>query len=183
MVYKFNEYNDFFDTLEYLIEGINIDYKTKTVTIDLSHENGVDTGLIINPSYYKINNYDVISIFKRKENIDKSDGNPLIHALKCNKGWKINNDDIIKLLKQFIRISEKIKNHYDTIITIPSKATLNIEFLYRLNKIIKADDVIEDVIRKVTASEVLMCAEIDKKLSKNDFNDIEDRIRDMIVNH
>ena len=142
----------------FLLEGINIDTVNKIVSIDLSHEEGVDTSLI-NPTYKKISGVNVISIFKRVRKNDpltgtSLDGNPLIYALKEINGWKINKDDIIKLLKQFIRISEKIKLEYDTIIKVPSTSVLNTEFLYRINKIIKCKDVISDMFNKMDATDV-----------------------------
>jgi hypothetical protein len=140
-----------------LIEGIDIDEKTKIVSFNNSHENNVDTSTLINPTYNSINDIDVISIFKRKKTNDFSfDGNPLIYALKGINGWKFKNSqsDITNLLKQFIRISEKIQSNYNTIITIPSQNQLNTQFLYRLNKIIKSDFQIDDYLHKLTAEEV-----------------------------
>ena len=121
-----------------LIEGIDIDKQNKTVSFNNSHEKNINTSTLINPTYYNVNGIDVISIFKRKKSEEFSyDGNPLIYALKGINDWKFNNpqSDIINLLKQFIRIAEKIQPKYDTIITIPSTNELNTQFLYRLNKI------------------------------------------------
>lgn len=137
-----------------LIEGIDVDKKEKTVSFNNSHE---DTSSLINPTYININGIDVISIFKRKKSNDFSfDGNPLIYALKGLNGWKFKNSklDITNLLKQFIRITEKIQPKYNTIISIPSQNLLNNLFLYRLNKIIKSDFQINDYLHKLTAEEV-----------------------------
>ena len=145
---------DEFTNNSIILEGINIDYKNKIVSVDLSHDKNVDTSILINPTYTKINDIDVISIFKRVRNENKSDGNPLIYALKGLHDWKINKGDILKLLKQFIRITEKIKTEYDTIITVPSSNLLNKEFLFRLNKIIKCKHKITDLFSKLEADEV-----------------------------
>ena len=142
---------------QYLIEGIDIDELNHVVSFNPSHEENVDTSIILNPTYSEIDNIKIISIFKRKTSEDSNyDGNPLIYALKGIKDWKFNNPktDIINLLKQFIRISEKIEDHYDAIITVPSQNELNTEFLYRLNKIIKSDVKIEDYFWKLTAEDV-----------------------------
>ena len=136
----------------YLIEGIDIDTTNKTISFNGSHEQNVDTSILINPTYVNINGIDVISIFKRKKANDFSfDGNPLIYALKGINDWKFKNpqSDIINLLKQFIRIVEKIQPKYDTIITVPSTNELNIEFLHRLDKIIKSDFQITDYLYKM----------------------------------
>lgn len=141
-----------------LMEGIDIDFINKIVSFSNKHENNINTSDIINPTYYKIGKYDVISIFKRlKSNIHNLDGNPLIKALKNIDGWKLKNceSDINNLLKQFIKISSKIENKYDTIITVPSNNKLNIEFLHRLNKIIKCDNEITDMFIKLKTEEII----------------------------
>jgi len=141
----------------YLIEGIDIDTTNKTISFNGSHEQNVDTSILINPTYVNINGIDVISIFKRKKANDFSfDGNPLIYALKGINDWKFKNpqSDIINLLKQFIRIVEKIQPKYDTIITVPSTNELNIEFLHRLDKIIKSDFQITDYLYKMNVEDV-----------------------------
>jgi hypothetical protein len=140
----------------HLIEGIDVDYINKVVSFNDDHQENVDTSTIINPTYYKINDIDVISIFKRKKSEEYTlDGNPLIYALKGIKGWKINDKmGIINLLRKFIRISEKIKEKYDTVITIPSTNELNVNFLHRLSKIIKSKYQINDFLDKLTINEV-----------------------------
>ena len=140
----------------HLIEGIDVDYINKVVSFNDDHQENVDKSTIINPTYYKVNDIDVISIFKRKKSEEFTlDGNPLINTLKGIKGWKISNKtDIINLLKKFIRISEKIKEKYDTIITIPSTNELNVNFLHRLNKIIKSKHQIKDFLDKLSIDEV-----------------------------
>jgi len=140
-----------------LIEGVDVDEEAKTVSFNSSHEDNVDTSLLINPTYTNIDGVDVVSIFKRKKASDFSfDGNPLIYALKGLNGWKFKNpqSDITNLLKQFIRIVEKIQPKYDTIITIPSTNELNIQFLHRLNKIIKSDIQITDYLNKMNIEDV-----------------------------
>ena len=65
LIEEFNKHIEKIDE-QYLFEGIDIDYTNKKVNVNLNHEDGINTGLIINPSYSNINGYDVISIFKRK---------------------------------------------------------------------------------------------------------------------
>jgi hypothetical protein len=116
----------------WLIEGVDIDLKNKIVSFSPTHEKNVDTSTILNPTETVVNGIPIISIFKRKRSEEfAADGNPLIYALKGIDGWKFRNpqQDIIGLLRQFIRISEKIKSEYDTIITVPSSNPLNVEFL------------------------------------------------------
>ena len=165
-----------------LIEGVDIDEETKTVSFNSSHEDNVDTSLLINPTYNNINGVDVISIFKRKKANDFSfDGNPLIYALKGLNSWRFKNpqSDIINLLKQFIRIAEKIKSKYDTIITIPSSNELNIQFLYRLNKIVKSNFQITDYLNKLNIEDVYENF-IDWKQLKLDYGDKYDSAKRLL---
>lgn len=155
----------------FIIEGVDIDRINKIVSFNKNHENNVDTSIILNPTINDINGVNVISIFKRKKSEESNlDGNPLIYALKGINGWKFKNekDDIINLLKQFIRITEKIKTFYDTIIVIPSNNELNIKFLHRLNKIIKSKNIITDYQFKLTSEDVYENY-IDWKQLNNDF--------------
>lgn len=153
MIDKFKEFvNHPYDAI---MEGINIDLKNKIVSLNLSHEKGVDTSIISNPTYYRVKDVDVISIFKRKKYV-KGDGNPLLYALKGINGWKIEKFDVQLLMKQFIRIAEKIDPVYDTIIKIPSSNDLNNIFMERLNKIIKSHDKLEVSLSKLEKDMVFM---------------------------
>ncbi len=157
---------------DYLIEGVDIDKVTKTVSFNPNHEDNVDTSVILNPTYDSVHGIPVISIFKRKDNKDKTDGSPLIYALKNKNGWKFKNpkEDITNLLKQFIRISEKIQPEYDAIITIPSSNPLNTHFLHRLNKIIKTKAKVTDYLSKLNADDVWEDY-IDWRQMQTDFKD------------
>ena len=141
-----------------LIEGIDVNQKNKTVSFNPNHEENVDTSIILNPTEYYVGDIPVISLFRRKvSEYSGMDGNPLIYSLKGIKGWKFENpqQDITNLLRQFIRITEKINPVYNTIITVPSSNELNINFLHRLNKIIRANSNITDYFSKFMAYDVL----------------------------
>lgn len=139
MIKKFKKFN-----IDFLIEGIDINKKNKTIQINLSHEKGLNTSISNNPTYYDIDGIKIISIFQRKKE-ENFDGNPLLYALKGLNGWKIENFDIETLLKQFIRISEKIDHDYDTLIQVPSSNELNNIFMKRLNKILHAKNKLTDI--------------------------------------
>ena len=160
------------EELDTLVEGIDVDYNTRTVSFNSNHENNVDTSIAVNPTYNGINGINVISIFKRKRNDENTDGNPLIYALKGKNDWHFKNpeSDISNLLKQFIRISEKIRPEYDTIITVPSQNVLNTNILHRLNKIIKCKYTISDYLYK-TMSEDVFENYIDWSAIYKDFGD------------
>lgn len=140
-----------------IIEGIDIDMNRKTVKFNPNHIYGIDTSTSRKLKVDNVEGIDVISIFNRTDNpFSQVDGNPLIYALKGEGGWRFLNSkkDIIGLLKQFIRLSEKIEETYDTIFTIPSSNVLNTKFLHRLNKIIQAENKVEELFFKLSSDEV-----------------------------
>lgn len=138
-----------------LQEGIDINVTDRTIKYNPNHSRGVDSRISLNPTYSKIDGIDVISIFQRSRDKISADANPLTHALKGNKGWKIDDKSIIELFKDFVKMSKKINSKYDTIISIKSSSSLNNNFLYRLNKIIKCTNSIEDMFSKIPASEII----------------------------
>ena len=176
MIKKFEYFRE--QCYDYIGEGIDIDYNNKKVKINLKHENGIDTSIDNNPLYTKVNGYDVISIFTRKK-YGRSDGNPLLYALKCSNGWSIDKYDIDLLLKQFIRISEKIDTIYDTIIKIPSKNELNNIFMDRLNKIINADNKISSLLSKLDPEIVWMEGVDFDKMDDKEIKILEDQFSKM----
>lgn len=136
-------------------EGIDIDVETRSIKYNPTHSKGLNSSVLFNPTYSNVHGVDTISIFKRNRDGSSSDANPLIHALKGNKGWTIDDESILSLFKDFVRISKKINSTYDTIISIKSSSSLNNDFLYRLNRIIKCTYEISDLFSKIPASEII----------------------------
>ena len=69
--------------------GIRVD-KTKVVSINDAHEEGVDTSTQNNPAVARLQGLEVHHIFRRNGRGERrDDGNPLIHALKGQRGFSI----------------------------------------------------------------------------------------------
>lgn len=154
---KVNKYFDYINELnemEYLIEGIDIDNLNKIVFFNDTHEKNINTSIYDNPTVSYINDIKVISLFKRLRNDNKTDGNPLVYALKGLKGWSIDSDNLNKLYNRLNQIIEKLNDKYDTIILVPSSNILNNEILYKLNDIIKFDYQITDYMQKMSSDDV-----------------------------
>ena len=140
-----------------LFEGVDFDYRTKTVSYNPSHQNNVDTSLENNHTcdYQLIKGVDVWSIFKRKRGL-KGDGNPLVYALK-NEGWKFaSSKDRNMIDRQFKLIAEKFVRLYPVGLTIviPSGSYLN---KYIANTIAEKSvniEILEGAIVKLTTDEV-----------------------------
>ena len=137
---------------EFIVEGIEINIRTKKVKLNDSNK-GVD---FEGPIYWKDNEMNIISIFKRTK-LDKFrgdkdlDGNPFIYALKKKYNWSfdVSYQDIKKYLNKFISNCEQLQKKYDTIIMIPSKSDLNEKFMDYLYKILQSTNKIKDVFRKM----------------------------------
>ena len=130
----------------YIFEGIDIDIKNKIVTFTDNHENYVDTSGKLTKKV--IDDIETYMLFKRKKsNGIISDGNPLVHALKGNYGWKLaNKEDILN------RIKETIKGitDFDVISIVPSSNPL----MKDLAKYFKGK-VIKNCLIKKTKEEVI----------------------------
>ena len=159
----------------YIVEGLNIDPISKTVSLTDTHNNGVDFSLLNNPVYSKYKEYDVISIFKRTKLYDidnqQRDGNPFIYALKNKYGWKFNitNEEIYKYIKRFLTICKKINLQYDTIIVTPSTSDINEKFMKVISNQIKSKNVLNEFFIKLSIEEIIDDDLIDKEQIQNDY--------------
>lgn len=102
-----------------LYEGIEINLKSRTVKLTDENEDFVDTSIDNNPTTSST----AISIFKRKKS--ESDGNPLVYALKVQKGWTISDEDKEELFRRANKILDKIQLDIDLVIIPPSSSELN----------------------------------------------------------
>lgn len=159
----------------FIIEGIDVDSKNKTVKVNLNHEEGINTSINNNPTVTKMSNgINVYSIFKRKSipNINL-DGNPLVHALKNNKGWIVSDYDKRLLLNQFNQIVNKIPQRFDTLIKLPSSNDLNNLFMNLLKKKLHFDNLISDeIFPKLSKEDVFENSVNGKEIPQKAFNEI-----------
>lgn len=144
------------DNLDVMYEGLVINEIDKTISLTDEHNRGIDMTLENLPIEYKLNGIDVISIFKRTPYISNKrhepDGNPFIYALKGINNWKFDmpEADVIKYMKRFLNVCKKIKNRYDTIVTVPSQSWLNKRFMDVIAEQVKAKYKICDYFYKST---------------------------------
>ena len=167
---------DVFEQNDFIIEGININDKSKTVSLTDKHSSGVDFNLVNSPIYYNVDGIDVISIFKRtKLNVNnvERDGNPFIYALKEKYGWTfdISDKEIIKYIRRFLSVCNKIKSHYDVVIAVPSKSIINEKFLNVIYNKVDAELKIKDYFTKLTKEEIIDQDYINIEKIKQDYKD------------
>ena len=142
---------DYSKNYDYFNEGVDIDYKTKLIKFTNKHEDNVCTSILLNPRVYNFKSIEVISLFKRVENCDNTDGNPLIYALKGIKYKLENKNELYKNLKDIIH---KLDIDNTVILNVPTSSTLNSEILNIVNDIHKV--IIQEPFIKLSGDEILM---------------------------
>jgi hypothetical protein len=145
-----------------LDEGIDFDTESLTVSYNPSHEDNVDTSVANNPTCDGeiLGGIQVWSIFKRKKNpIDYADkdGNPLVFALKGERGWHFRSDeDKENIERQFDFIAEKFASIYKVGVTIliPSSNPLNKHIADVVMSKSEDAKLLEGVVSKMTIEEI-----------------------------
>lgn len=138
-----------------LTEGIDVDDYDNVIMTD-KHERLVDTSIANNPTILTdfVPNINVWSIFKRKDD-DWGDGNPLLYALKGEKGYKLRNPrKVYDRIEQIVRKFFEDKDDIDITIAVPSKNRLNMIFANTVANYCKNPKYIDNVLVKMSTEEV-----------------------------
>jgi predicted amidophosphoribosyltransferase len=140
------------ESINLIVEGLDLDPVYGTVSMNPNHQNYVDTNDAWSPQpyYTTINGYKVISLFK-----NKWEHNPLIWALK-NKKWKFKNQryDIMFLLRRLVAVTRELHEKFDVIITTPSSSKLNNELLSKVERLVPHSKSYRNFFTKYSAKEV-----------------------------
>ena len=138
-----------------LKEGIVVDDYDK-VTMTDKHEKLVDTSVENNPTLLTnfVKDINVWSIFKRKDD-DWGDGNPLLYALKNEKGYRLTNPNkVFNRIEYVVRKFFETQPNMDVTIAIPSKNKLNSFFAKVVSKYCQNPTYIDNVLVKMSTDEV-----------------------------
>ncbi|MCF0216810.1 MAG: hypothetical protein HUK21_10105 [Fibrobacteraceae bacterium] len=118
----------------YLCEGIDVD-SNKVVTINQSHNKGLDTSVERNPTVFNLYagtgdnrvKFTVYSLFRRLGNNKKVDGNPLVKALKHEDGFTISPEAENFMWELCRDIAKKVAAELDgkIVVLTPSTSELN----------------------------------------------------------
>lgn len=136
-------------------EGIDVNPQ-RQVTLTDKHENLVNTSLVNNPTCTKdvIPSIEVWSLFQRKSG-GMSDGNPMLYALKKEKGYTLTNPKIV--YKRIEDLCEQfIQNHpnMSATLAIPSTNQLNKYLLNTFKKKSRNTMIIDNLLVKMSVQEV-----------------------------
>ena len=138
-----------------LKEGIDIDNINRIISFNPKHQNNVDTNDYIHPHIIlnDIEGSTIISIFERKDNDIRNDGNPLVYALKGINGWTFKDPkkDIYSLFRIFVSVTQRLNNYFDTLIITPSHNSLNNTVFNYLKRIINVSYSFTDFFLKLPA--------------------------------
>ncbi|EIB7039073.1 phosphoribosyltransferase family protein [Acinetobacter baumannii] len=136
--------------------GITVD-KNKVVTFTAQTEQLVNTSIDANPNQYKLNDLVIYGIFKRLYSRQGGDGNPLIYALKGQRGYSISLQECGKFNPNLSAILDHLltQKNYEVILTMPSSHKVVERFAIKINRRISKDCLlITDIFTKKTFSEV-----------------------------
>ena len=137
--------------------GIDYDKENKTVFFNPNHEQNVNTSVESNPTVNRrlVDGVEVWSIFTRSKDSDM-DGNPLIYALKGEKGWHFAEDHFELFECQMNLIIDKYLSEHTTNVTVlmPSGSSLNDYIASLLLERNSEINIINDVLEKLTVDEI-----------------------------
>ena len=142
-----------------VLEGVDVDYANLQVRYNPSHQDNVNTSIEDNPTVDKslYPGVEVWSVFTRNRNGDDRDGNPLVYALKGERGWKFrSNADRKAIEQQFSQIADKFlaEHKYDVTVVAPSKGPLNDYIVSVLASKDPDIEYIPDVLLKLSTGDV-----------------------------
>lgn len=139
---------------------MGIDISTaKAVSINDTHENGVDTSLERNPTGGRLQGIPLFHVFKRNyKGKRRDDGNPLIHALKGRSGFTITPFWKAQLMRRADIILGKLSGDlkdFDCCVPIPSSSPFCTEFAARVSDCAGIPLLMPCFLRKRSVGEVL----------------------------
>lgn len=141
----------------FLNEGIDFNEETKEVSYNPYHQEVVDTSEISNPTFERILNVEVFSIFKRRQGSESQNGNPLLFAMKKERGWKFKSRiDETQVYEQFDKIVRKFAKVHPIGLTIiiPSSNPLNMVLAKRIKSLVSDCEIITNVFEKLTVDDI-----------------------------
>ena len=138
------------------------------VLFNNTHQKLVNTDINSNPTTTIVHNISIYSIYKRiKTRSNQWDGNPLIYALKNQKGYRLSRNELKKFLYSFHYILNKLleDKKYDLILVLPSSSNVAKGVAKQVSKSLTPNLIVYDIFEKQSVSEVI--EKIDISIVKN----------------
>jgi len=123
-----------------------------------NHQKLVNTDINSNPTITIVHNISIHAIYKRvKTRSNQWDGNPLIYALKSQRGYRLSRSELKKFLYSFHYILNKLlqDKSYDLILVLPSSSNVAKGVSKKVSRCLANDLVVQDIFEKQTIGEVI----------------------------
>jgi hypothetical protein len=144
-----------------------------------THQKLVNTDINSNPTTSIIHNIKIHSIYKRvKTKSNHWDGNPLIYALKNQKGYRLSRAEFKKFLYSFHFILNKLleDKNYDLILVLPSSSNVAKGVAKKVSNSLTKTLNVHDIFEKQSISEVIEKIDISVVSNKNKLKELKHQL-------
>ena len=144
-----------------------------------THQKLVNTDINSNPTTAIVHNITIHSIYKRvKTRGNEWDGNPLIYALKNQKGYQLSRTELKKFLYGFHYILNKLleDKKYDLILVLPSSSNVAKGVAKKVSKSLTPNLIVYDIFEKQSVSEVIEKIDISIVTNKHKLNELKHQL-------
>ena len=158
--------------------GIDITNNNQILFND-THQKLINTDINSNPTTSIVHNIVIHSIYKRlKTRSNQGDGNPLIYALKNQKGYRISRNELKKFLYSFYYILNKLLQNksYDLILVLPSSSTVAKNVAKKVSKSLSNNLTVHDIFEKQSVSEIIEKIDISIVSNKNKLKELKHQL-------
>jgi len=158
--------------------GIDITNDNQILFND-THQKLVNTDINSNPTTSIVHNIKIHSVYKRvKTKSNHWDGNPLIYALKNQKGYRLARSEFKKFLYSFHFILNRLleDKNYDLILVLPSSSNIAKGVAKKVSNSLTKTLNVHDVFEKQTISEVIEKIDISVVSNKNKLKELKHQL-------
>jgi hypothetical protein len=144
-----------------------------------THQKLVNTDINSNPTTTIVHNISIHSIYKRvKTRSNHWDGNPLIYALKNQKGYRLSRAEFKKFLYSFHFILNKLveDKNYDLILVLPSSSNVAKRVAKKVSNSLTKTLNVHDIFEKQSISEVIERIDISIVTNKNKLKELKHQL-------
>jgi len=158
--------------------GIDITNDNQILFND-THQKLVNTDINSNPTTSIVHNIKIHSVYKRvKTKSNPWDGNPLIYALKNQKGYRLSRAEFKKFLYSFHFILNKLleDKNYDLILVLPSSSNVAKGVAKKVSISLTKTLNVYDIFEKQSISEVIEKIDISVVTNKNKLKELKHQL-------
>ena len=158
--------------------GIDITNDNQILFND-THQKLVNTNINSNPTTSIVHNIKIHSVYKRvKTKSNHGDGNPLIYALKNQKGYRLSRTEFKKFLYSFHFILNRLleNKNYDLILVLPSSSNIAKAVATKVSNSLTKTLNVHDIFEKQSISEIIEKIDINVVTNKNKLKELKHQL-------